>query len=126
MLEQRAHADDSCQQERNEDGRRDQLHAHARDGVRVREARQERRHDPLLRRAGRRSEDATLEARLRMLRQVSTEGPGDLGVGQRSGVHASASSAFSSAARAACSRHLAVPIGTPSDRAISATGRSST
>ena len=51
---------------------------------------------------------------------------GDLGVGQGSAVHASASIAFSSAPRAACNRHLAVPTGIPSDRAISATGRSST
>ena len=60
------------------------------------------------------------------LRQVGAERLRDLGVGQPQAVHASASIAFSSAARAACSRHFAVPTGIPSDRAISATGRSST
>ena len=60
-----------------------------------------------------RRQDPLAQTGLGALRQVGTERLRDLGVGHGSAVHASASIARSSARRAACSRHLAVPTGIP-------------
>ena len=96
------------------------------DRVRFAERTEERGQRPLLGGGLGCFEDPLAQTGLGAVREMGPKRLGDLRVGQTWGVHTSSSIAFSSAPRAACSRDLTVPTGIPSDRAISATGRSST